>query len=148
MIDKLQTVITHHNELAELMSQPDAMQDMKAFTKMAREHRSLTELVDTAKKYIDTYNQLQEDEEILDGDDPELKELVKDEIGELRYSLIDQEEKLKVLLIPKTRKMTKTLFWKSAAEPEAMRLPFLQGIFTECIYAMPSDKAGKWKSCP
>ncbi len=101
MIDKLQAVITRHDELAEFMSQPDAMQDMKAFTKKAREHRSLNELVETAKKYIDTYNQLKEDEEILDGDDPELKKLVKDEIGELRDSLADQEEKLKILLIPK-----------------------------------------------
>ena len=90
MIDKLQAVITRHDELAELMSQPDAMQDMKAFTKKAREHRSLTNLVKEAKKYIDIFNQLQEDEEILNGDDPELKELVKDEIGELRDSLIDQ----------------------------------------------------------
>ena len=65
MIDKLQAVIIRHDKLAELMSQPDAMQNMKAFTKMAREHRSLNKLVDTAKKYIDTYNQLQEDEEIL-----------------------------------------------------------------------------------
>jgi len=70
MIDKLQAVITRHDELAELMSQPDAMQDMKAFTKKAREHRSLTNLVKEAKKYIDTFNQLQEDEEILNGDDP------------------------------------------------------------------------------
>ena len=55
MIDKLQAIITHHDELAELMSRPDAMQDMKAFTKKAREHRSLTNLVKEAKKYIDTF---------------------------------------------------------------------------------------------
>ena len=61
MIDKLQAVITRHNELAELMSQPDAMQDMKAFTKKAREHRSLTNLVKEAKKYIDTYGTLKRD---------------------------------------------------------------------------------------
>ena len=101
MIDKLESVIARHDELAELMSQPEAMQDMKAFTKMAREHRSMTELVEHAKKYIDTFNQLQEDEEILNGDDPELKELVKDEIGPLREDIAQQEEKLKILLIPK-----------------------------------------------
>ena len=70
MIEKLQAVIIRHDELAELMSQPDSMKDMKAYTKMAREHRSLNELVETAKNYIDTYNQLKEDEEILNGDDP------------------------------------------------------------------------------
>ena len=100
MIDKLQTVLARYDELAELMNLPDAMQDMKAFTKLAREHRSLTELVDESKKYIITFNQLKDDEEILNGDDPELKELVKDEIGGLRNSLDLQEEKLKNLLIP------------------------------------------------
>ena len=100
MIDKLQTVLARYDELAELMNLPDAMQNMKAFTKLAREHRSLTELVDESKKYIKTFNQLKDDEEILNGDDPELKELVKDEIGELRNILGLQEEKLKNLLIP------------------------------------------------
>ena len=100
MIDKLQTVLARFDELAELMNLPDAMQDMKAFTKLAREHRSLTELVDESKKYIITFNQLKDDEEILNGDDPELKELVKDEIGELRNILGLQKEKLKNLLIP------------------------------------------------
>ena len=100
MIDKLQTVLARYDELAELMNLPGAMQDMKTFTKLAREHRSLTELVDESKKYIITFNQLKDDEEILNGDDPELKELVKDEIGGLRNSLDLQEEKLKNLLIP------------------------------------------------
>ena len=101
MIDKLHAIITRYDELADLMSQPGAMQDMKAFTKLAREHSGLTELVEHSKKYIYTYEQLQEDEEILNGDDPELKELVKDEIGPLKEDIAKQEEKLKVLLIPK-----------------------------------------------
>ena len=101
MIDKLQTIIERYDTLAELMSQPDAMHNMKAFTQLAREHSGLTELVELSKKYIDTYKQLQDDEEILNGDDPELKELVRDEIGHLRDDIALQEERLKVLLIPK-----------------------------------------------
>ena len=101
MIDKLQIIIERYDTLAELMSQPDAMHNMKAFTQLAREHSGLTELVELSKKYIDTYKQLQDDEEILNGDDPELKELVRDEIGHLREDIALQEERLKVLLIPK-----------------------------------------------
>ena len=107
MIDKLQTIIERYNTLAELMSQPDAMHNMKAFTQLAREHSGLTELVELSKKYIDTYAQLQDDEQILNGDDPELKELVKDEIGHLREDISVQEERLKVLLIPKDPNDTK-----------------------------------------
>ena len=101
MINKLQSIIERYDTLAELMSQPDAMHNMKAFTQLAREHSSLTELVELSKIYIDAYKQLQDDEEILNGDDPELKELVRDEIGHLREDIALQEERLKVLLIPK-----------------------------------------------
>ena len=101
MINKLKTIINRHNELANLMSQPDSMQDMKKFTKLAQEHSSLTDLVEESKKYINLFNQIKEDEEILNGDDPELKELVKEEISELRLNLTNLENKLKILLIPK-----------------------------------------------
>ena len=46
MINKLKSVISRYDELAELMSQPDAMKEMKSFTRLAREHRGLTELVE------------------------------------------------------------------------------------------------------
>ena len=101
MINKLHSIISRYNELAELMSLPNAMKNMETFKQMAREHTGMTELVEHAKKYISTYNQLHEDEEILTGDDPELKELVKEEIGQLREDLNVQQEKLKMLLIPK-----------------------------------------------
>ena len=95
MIDKLQSVLTRYNDLSDLMSKPDAMLDMKAFTKMAREHSGLTELVDEAKNYIETHKRLQEYEEILNSDDADLKELVKDEIGDLRESFVVHEKKIK-----------------------------------------------------
>ncbi len=101
MIKKLQSIISRQIELAELLSHPDAMKNMTTFKRLSREHRSMLTLVEHANKYINTFNQLQEDEEILNGDDLELKELVKDEIGQLREDIINQEKELKILLIPK-----------------------------------------------
>jgi len=101
LINKLKKILLRYDELADLMSQPDAMQDMKEFTNLAKEHSALTNVVEKSNIYIRTYEQLQEDETILNGDDPELKELVKDEIGPLRDKLAKQEEILKILLIPK-----------------------------------------------
>ena len=87
MIKKLQDIIAHHEKLGSLMSQPYAMNDMKEFTLMAREHSSLLELVEQAKQFIQNSHQLQEYEEILLGEDEELKELVKEEIVELQDTL-------------------------------------------------------------
>ena len=56
MIDKVLTVIERHNSLAEAMSQKDAMNDMKVFTQMAREHRGLDDVVEVCKNYKSKYN--------------------------------------------------------------------------------------------
>ena len=101
MIEKLQDVIKHYDELAHQMSLPDAMINMKQFTRMAREHSAMTELVNCAKQFIQNHNQLQEYEEILSGNDEELKDIVKEEINDLKSTLIQQEERLKILLITK-----------------------------------------------
>ena len=58
MIDKLKSVIKRYNELAQLMSHPDAMNNMAEFTKMAKEHNNMSLLVENAKKYIKLHNQL------------------------------------------------------------------------------------------
>ena len=52
MIDKLQTIIARYDELTKLMSQPDVMDNIKTFTKMAREQRSMKELVEQSQKYV------------------------------------------------------------------------------------------------
>ena len=101
MIKRLESIIARFNELGELMSRQDATKDMKVFTELAREHSALSELVENAEKYIKISQQIREDEQILDGDDDELKEMVNDEIGSLHENLVDQEKILKILLIPK-----------------------------------------------
>ena len=67
-IKKLQSIIERYNELSQLMSLPDAMQNMKQYTTMAREHNSISQLVENAQEYIVNHKQLVEYEEILNGD--------------------------------------------------------------------------------
>ena len=101
MIDKLNTVIKHYQELGELMNKPNAMSDMKTFTKIAQEYSSMEQLVNSSKQYIDNINLLNEYKEILNGNDKELIDLAKEELEPLLSKIEKQEEKLKILLIPK-----------------------------------------------
>jgi peptide chain release factor 1 len=52
------------------------------------------------QEYMVTYNHILDDETILKGNDNELKEIVKDELGELQNRLLQLEKKLKILLLP------------------------------------------------
>ena len=53
------------------------------------------------QEYIQTISQIDEDESILNSDDEELKEIVKEEIEQLKNDSINMEEELKLLLLPK-----------------------------------------------
>ena len=101
MINKLKEVVARYNHITEELSNPDVISDIERFKNLSKEHSDLTEINLKAKDYILKSEQLAEDEEILKGDDSELKELVQDEIDELKSELAEMEETLKIMLIPK-----------------------------------------------
>ena len=101
MIEKLIQLVDHYNNIVKKMSNADVIADRDKYTALAKEHRQLTPTIELAKKYIMLYNQIQEDEEILQGDDAELKEIVKEELSGLKKELSILEDALKIKLLPK-----------------------------------------------
>mgnify|MGYP001157161133 FL=1 len=101
MIDKLQRLIKQFSDLSKKMSDPDIVSDIKLYSKLAKEHKRLSPIIPNVNDYIKKYNHLQEDEEILKGNNKELKELIKDEIGPLKEELLVLEKELKIFLLPK-----------------------------------------------
>ena len=84
MIEKLFQLVDHYNNIVEKMSNSNVIADRDQYTALAKEHRQLTPTIELAKKHITLYNQIQEDEEILQGDDVELKNIAKEELNDLK----------------------------------------------------------------
>ena len=101
MIDKIQNLINKYNSLSEQMSNPDIISDMNKYTKIAKEHKSLDNVVDKGKQYISLINQLDEYNDVMSSDDEEMKDLIKDDISEIKLKIESMQEELKILLIPK-----------------------------------------------
>jgi len=101
MIEKLQEIIQRLDDLAAHMSDPETASDPKQYAELAREHSELSEVADKARTYVDLWERLKEDEEILKGDDIELKELASEEVPELKGQIEELEEDLKILLLPR-----------------------------------------------
>ena len=101
MIEKLQSIISTHDELSDSLSDPNIISNPKKFAKIAKEHNALTEIVEKAKIYIDVSSQLESAEEMLDSDDEELILLAKEEVSTLKDQIYNLEKELKILLIPK-----------------------------------------------
>ena len=101
MRKKLQAIIEKHAHLAEQMTDPDIYGNQEKLTVIAKEHSTMENVVSVGKEYISVLDQIADDEDILEGDDEELKQIAQEELDELETRLITLEEKLKVLLLPK-----------------------------------------------
>jgi len=101
MIDKLKSIIKKYDELSESLSDPIIISNQKKFAKIAKEHNSLTPIVEKSNIYITKSDQLVSAEEILNSEEDDLVILAKEEIVILSKELTDLEQELKILLIPK-----------------------------------------------
>ncbi|MDO5688926.1 MAG: peptide chain release factor 1 [Tissierellia bacterium] len=102
MIEKLTVIENRYKDLEAQIIDPNVMADMPAWQKLCKEHADLRPLVEAAREYKDNVKILEEDKELLGSEsDEEIRDLLKEEIDERSKDLEEQEEKIKVLLLPK-----------------------------------------------
>jgi peptide chain release factor 1 len=97
--DKLQPFIDRYEEINNLLSSPDILNDIKKMTELSKEQSGLSDTVSKAREYIKLHETLVENKLLCD--DPELGELAKMEIKEIEEKLPLIEEEIKLLLVPK-----------------------------------------------
>ncbi len=102
MTTKLENILKRYEKLGETLAAPDATADMAEYKKLTKEYSDLQE---TAEKYMEYKKILDEKsaaEESLNGEtDPEMKELLTQEVKELKQKSEESLAELKILLIPK-----------------------------------------------
>ena len=102
MFEKLAEVEALYDELERRMSDPDLVQDMGEYRRVHKQYSDLTEIVKAYRAHKETLRQLEETEAMLRGRlDDDLRELAQMEFDDLKAQRADQEETLKVMLLPK-----------------------------------------------
>lgn len=102
MLETLEGIHARFKEVELLLSSPDVASDMKQFTKLTKEYSDLKQLVERYFEYKNLLGNLAEAKEILEnGNDPEMKEMAKEEFEDLNGKQGPLEEEIKLLLIPK-----------------------------------------------
>jgi peptide chain release factor 1 len=100
MKEKLNQIIDRHTKLESLLADPKVISDSEKLKETAKEHTFLNSVIPTANRYLTLLNQIQENKEIIDSDDEELKSLAIEENEETESELLELEDQLKILLIP------------------------------------------------
>ncbi|SVC98629.1 uncharacterized protein METZ01_LOCUS351483, partial [marine metagenome] len=79
---------------------PDILNDKNRYTEITKEYHHLNPIVEKSKNYVSIWEQINEDKEILAGDDEELKDIARADVEELEILIESLEKELKVLLLP------------------------------------------------
>ena len=102
MFDRLQAVEDRYDRLNELLSDPSIVNDLNKLREYSKEQSDIQDTVLAYREYKVVQVQLKEAKEMLnDKIDPEMRDMVKEELSELEDQVEEIEARLKILLIPK-----------------------------------------------
>ncbi|HYU62673.1 MAG TPA: peptide chain release factor 1 [Verrucomicrobiae bacterium] len=102
MIDRLESIARRYREIENEMARPDVATDHEKLTKLAREQRSLREIVEAYDAYRRARHEMESAREMLRHEkDAEMQEYLRSEERRAGGQLADLEERLKLLLLPK-----------------------------------------------
>jgi peptide chain release factor 1 len=101
MLEKLPEYKKQLEEIDVALGKPETMKDMKLFKRLNMERAHLSPIVDELRHMEDLQQQISDAEELLhDETDPEMLEMTKEELSDLKKAYTQSEQKTKVLLIP------------------------------------------------
>ncbi|CAN8065480.1 unnamed protein product [Agarophyton chilense] len=103
MIRKLKTTKDTFDSLTMQLADPGIMSNSKELTRVSKARAALEPVVQAYEEWSNSTNYLEEARELFSEatDDPELREMAREEIGVLEKRLGELEDDLKVLLLPK-----------------------------------------------
>lgn len=115
MLDKLAGIVARYEELERLLADPQIAADYERAAEYAQERSILQPLAEGYYEYRAVLEQIDEAEQLLDSADSELRELVEEELENLRKRRDALEEQLRLLLLPKDPRDAKNVIMEIRA---------------------------------
>ncbi len=101
LLDKLKAIKERHEEVGQMIADPEVIADMKRYIKLSKEYKDLQAIVDVYKEYKNVLDNIDSSKEIISKEkDPEFREMARMELDALQQRQDQLEEKVRILLIP------------------------------------------------
>ncbi|MCO6532030.1 MAG: peptide chain release factor 1 [Lactobacillus panisapium] len=99
---QLEGLVAHYDELQEMMADPEVINDTKRYMEISKEESDLREVVEKYRKYKADKKEIAENKEIISNEsDSDLVEMAKEENSDLEKEILDLEDQIKILMLPK-----------------------------------------------
>ncbi len=101
IIDKLEGLVSRFEEVSTLITDPNVIGDQKRYVKLTKEYKELSRLMDARKDYLPCQKNAEEARMMIQmEDDPEMKDMAREELAASERRLPELEEEIKLLLVP------------------------------------------------
>ena len=101
LLDKLEGLVARYEEVSTLITDPNVISDQKRYVKLTKEYKDLGKIMEARKEYMGHLQNVQDAKEMLAlEDDPETKEMLREEMAASEKRIPELEEEIKLLLIP------------------------------------------------
>ena len=101
IIAKLEGLVERYEEVQALLGEPETLNDQDKYRELTREYSQLEEVVQSFQSYQGAVEDLEAAEMMLEDDDPEMREMAKDEVSEAKAVREKLADELQILLLPK-----------------------------------------------
>lgn len=101
MNERLDNMEARYDEITNLLMQEEVVTDIKRLTELSKEQSHLEPVITLYREYKDIQATIDDLKEMAHEEDPEIVQMAKQELSELKPRLPEIEERLKVLLVPK-----------------------------------------------
>ena len=101
MLKRLENYVQRYDEINEELAKPEICTDIKKMTALSKEQRSIEKIVEVYKEYKRALESVEDLKEMRKDPDPELAEMAEIELEETKAKIVELEEQIKVLLLPK-----------------------------------------------
>jgi len=99
---RLDQMVDRYEEVTALLSDPSVISDNNKFRELSVEHSDLMEITTLWQNYVGAETDQADAEAMLaDATDPDMKEMMVDEIESARDTIVEMEEALNVMMLPK-----------------------------------------------
>ena len=102
LLEKLEGLQARFEEVSTLITDPSVIADQQRYVRLTKEYKELEDLMAARKEYATLLTSLDECKQlIVNEQDPELKEMAREELAAAELRLPQLEEEIKLMLVPK-----------------------------------------------
>ena len=101
LLTKLEGLVARYEEVSTLITDPSVISDQKRYVKLTKEYKDLGKIMEARKEYMGHLQNVQDAKDMLSvEEDPETKDMLREELNASESRLPELEEEIKLLLVP------------------------------------------------